>query len=85
ALTTLLIISFIIKFIFFLFGIEGIRINFPLSIFEVWRDYIYAYVPTVQTFKKWIFTSYLLLLLFLLLLNFQSNNLNLKRIDKNEI
>ncbi|MEM2210127.1 MAG: hypothetical protein QW755_07335 [Nitrososphaerota archaeon] len=52
ALTTLLIISFIIKFIFFLFGIEGIRINFPLSIFEVWRDYIYAYVPTVQTFKN---------------------------------
>lgn len=51
-LANLLIISFTIKFIFFLFGIEGIRINFPLSIFEAWRDYIYAYIPTVQAFKN---------------------------------
>ena len=49
---TLLIISFIIKFLFFLFGIKNIKINFPLFTFEGWRDYFYHYVPTVQAFKN---------------------------------
>ena len=51
-LSVLLAISFVSKFLFFLFGIESARLGFSFPISGAWKDYAYAYVPTVQAFKS---------------------------------
>jgi len=40
-----------VKFVLFLFGVEsGMSFSSPFS--EAWKDYAYAYVPTVQAFTS---------------------------------
>jgi len=51
-LVTLLVFSFVVKFLFFVLGAESVRTGFPLPISEAWRDYAYAYVPMVQAFRS---------------------------------
>jgi len=50
-LLVLLLISFFSKFLLLVFGIESARTGFSLPISEAWKDYAYAYIPTVQAFK----------------------------------
>ena len=52
SLSILLVVSIIGKFLFFMLSIESIRTDFSLPISEAWKDYAYAYVPTVQAFKE---------------------------------
>lgn len=52
SLLVLLASSFFSKFLFFLFGIESARIGFLLPISGAWKDYAYAYIPTVQAFTR---------------------------------
>jgi len=51
SLSVLLVISVVGKFLFFMFSIESVRTGFSLPISEAWKDYAYAYIPTVQAFK----------------------------------
>jgi len=50
-LLVLLLISFFSKFLLFIFSIESERMGFSLPISEAWKDYAYAYTPTVQAFR----------------------------------
>jgi len=52
SLPVLLVVTFISKFLFFMLGIESVRAGFSLPVSEAWKDYAYAYVPTVQAFKE---------------------------------
>jgi len=52
SLSILLVVSIIGKFLFFMLSIESVRTGFSLPISEAWKDYAYAYVPTVQAFKE---------------------------------
>jgi len=52
SLSILLVISIIGKSLFFLFSIESVKTGFSLPISEAWKDYAYAYIPTVQAFKE---------------------------------
>jgi len=52
SLSILLVVSIVGKFLFFILSIESIRTGFSLPISEAWKDYAYAYIPTVQAFKE---------------------------------
>jgi len=52
SLSILLVVSIAGKFLFFILSIESIRTGFSLPISEAWKDYAYAYIPTVQAFKE---------------------------------
>ena len=51
-LQILLVVGIIVKSLFFTLSIESTRTGFSLPISEAWKDYAYAYVPTVQAFKE---------------------------------
>jgi len=51
-LAVVLLVSFFSKFLMFVFGIESARTGFSLQLSDAWKDYAYAYVPTVQAFKS---------------------------------
>jgi len=50
SLSVLLVISIIGKFLFLMLSIESVKTSFSLPISEAWKDYVYAYIPTVQAF-----------------------------------
>jgi 4-amino-4-deoxy-L-arabinose transferase-like glycosyltransferase len=51
-LLILIIISTIVKFLFFVLSAKSEDIGFSLPISEAWKDYAYAYVPAAQAFKN---------------------------------
>lgn len=51
-LAFLLVTSFTVRFLFLVLGIERVRTGFSPPISGAWEDYIYAYIPMVQTFKS---------------------------------
>jgi len=51
-LPVLLVTSFVSKSLFFLLGIRTAWEGFSFPVSEAWRDYAYAYIPTVQAFVR---------------------------------
>jgi len=51
-LVVLLLITFFSKFLLLVFSIESARTGFSLPISGAWKDYTYAYIPTVQAFTS---------------------------------
>jgi len=50
-LKVLLAVSIVVKFVLFLLSIES-AMSFSIPFSEAWKDYAYAYVPTVQAFRS---------------------------------